>query len=56
MDQIDDCLRLAKQCKLEYLENQLQMRLNSIQMFGTLTLSKRKLQLAGNKTSRGMGP
>ncbi|XP_068714440.1 ankyrin repeat and BTB/POZ domain-containing protein 1-like isoform X1 [Montipora foliosa] len=35
MDQIDDCLRLAKQCKLEYLENQLQMRLNSIQMFGT---------------------
>ncbi|KAK2553955.1 Ankyrin repeat and BTB/POZ domain-containing protein 1 [Acropora cervicornis] len=35
MDQIDDCLRLAKHCKLEYLENQLQMRLNSIQMFGT---------------------
>ena len=34
MDDIDDCIRLAQQCKLEYLKCQLQMRLNSIEMFG----------------------
>ena len=34
MDHIDDCIRLAQQCKLEYLKSQLQMRLNSIEMFG----------------------
>ena len=34
MDQIDDCIRLAQQCKLEDLKAQLQMRINSIEMFG----------------------
>lgn len=34
MDKIDDCIRLARQCKLEYLKSQLEIRLNSIQLFG----------------------
>lgn len=39
IDQIDDCIRLAQQCKLEYLKSQLQIRLNSIELFG---VSKRR--------------
>ena len=34
MDKIDDCVRLARQCKLEYLKSQLEIRLRSIQLFG----------------------
>jgi len=34
MDKIDDCIRLARQCKLEYLKSQLEIRLRSIQLFG----------------------
>ena len=33
-DKIDDCIRLAKQCKLEDLRTQLEIRLNSIELFG----------------------
>lgn len=34
MEKIDDCIRLARQCKLEYLRSQLEVRLRSIQLFG----------------------
>lgn len=34
IDGIDDCIRLAHQCKLEQLKSQLQMRLDSIEVFG----------------------
>ncbi|XP_022805114.1 ankyrin repeat and BTB/POZ domain-containing protein 1-like isoform X2 [Stylophora pistillata] len=34
-DKIDDCIRLARQCKLEDLKTQLEIRLNSIELFGT---------------------
>ena len=34
MDKIDDCIRLARQCKLEYLKSQLEIRFRSIQLFG----------------------
>jgi len=37
MDKIDDCIRLARQCKLEYLKSQLEIRLRSIQLFGKET-------------------
>ena len=46
-DKIDDCIRLARQCKLEDLKTQLEIRLNSIELFGKEEIP-RKLYIFSN--------